>query len=287
MIKVLSYFFCFRIDKINQYFFMTEEFALFLDDSGSPKPNLKDPLPYFAIGGILVKRQDELIIQSAVKKFKENWNISPEYPLHGNEIRSKKKGFAWLGKLDQQEYNRFMDDLTELIITSPIIVHACVVSRSGYHQRYLEMYDENTWEMMKSAFSIIIERCAKYVDRKNGKIMVYYEKMGKKEDRLIEQYFEEMRTSGHPFNSDNAEKYLPLSSIELSSLLRGIEGKSKSRNELQLADLCLYPIVKSKENPNNKALIAMKKNNLIIDCLLKQEEIETLGIKYYCFDHNF
>lgn len=27
---------------------MSEEFALFIDDSGSPKPNLKDSSPYFA-----------------------------------------------------------------------------------------------------------------------------------------------------------------------------------------------------------------------------------------------
>jgi len=35
------------------------EFALFIDESGSPKPNPKDNTPYFALGGVLVKRVDE------------------------------------------------------------------------------------------------------------------------------------------------------------------------------------------------------------------------------------
>jgi hypothetical protein len=31
------------------------EFALFIDESGSPKPNPKDTANYFALGGVLVK----------------------------------------------------------------------------------------------------------------------------------------------------------------------------------------------------------------------------------------
>jgi hypothetical protein len=134
------------------------EFALFIDESGSPKPNPQDPTPYFALGGILVKRVDELVIEEAVADFKQRWNISQDSCLHGSEIRSKKKGFAWLGKLSEQERNKFMEDLTQTIISLPLIVNACVISRSGYHDRCLDKYGENTWEMMKSAFSILVER---------------------------------------------------------------------------------------------------------------------------------
>lgn len=263
---------------------MSEEFALFIDDSGSPKPNLKDSSPYFAMGGILVKRKDEILIKNSIDNFKKRWNIPQDYPLHGNEIRSKKRGFAWLGKLDKIEYEKFMDDLTQLIVENPIIVHACVVSRYGYCQRYLDKYGEKTWEMMKSAFSILVERCAKYAFQNNGKIMIFYEKMGKREDRLIEHYFKEIRQQGLPFDKNNSNKYAPLSVEELNKVLSGIEGKNKHRAELQIADLCLYPIVRSKDNPNNKAFIALKERSLIIDQKLNSNQVSLMGLKYYCFD---
>lgn len=261
-----------------------DEFALFIDESGSAKPNPKDQAPFFAMGGIIVKRSDEALIESLLAGFKERWNINPDTPLHGNEIRSRKKQFAWLGKLSPPEYERFMQDLTDTIVSCPVVVHACVVSRSGYFKRYFQTYGTNTWEMMKSAFTILVERAAKYAASKNGTVMIYYEKAGKTEDRLIEKYFRDLRSSGHPFNPTTASKYSPMPANQLSGLLRGIEGKAKNRPELQMADLCLYPVVRSKDQPDNQAFVAMKEEKLLVDCCLQPNQVETLGIKYYCFD---
>jgi hypothetical protein len=44
--------------------------------------------------------------------------------------------------------------------------------------------------MMKSAFTILVERTAKYAAINNGTLMVYYEKAGKTEDKLIEQGYQ-------------------------------------------------------------------------------------------------
>lgn len=263
------------------------EFALFIDESGSPKPNPKDTAPYFALGGVLVERVDEAIVEKTVVDFKQRWSeyISQDTPLHGNEIRSKKKNFAWLGKLTEQERNKFMEDLSETITSLPIIVHACVVSRPGYHNRFLDKYGDNTWEMMKSAFSILVERSVKFVGDKDESIMIYYEEAGKKEDRLLKQYFNEIRRSGHPFDSNNASKYSPLSAEQISKCLRGIEGKQKSNPILQIADLCLYPVARGKDKPEDRAYLALKENFLLIDSQLSSEEIRSRGIKYYCFDN--
>ncbi len=262
------------------------EFALFIDESGSPKPNPKDTAPYFALGGILVKRVDEAVIEQAVADFKQRWNISLDTPLHGSEIRSKKRKFAWLGKLSEQEKENFMVDLTITITSLPIILHACVVSRPGYHNRFLDQYGDDTWEMMKSAFSILIERSVKYVGDRDESIMIYYEEAGKREDRLLKQYFNEIRESGHPFDRANASKYSPLSGEQISKCLRGIEGKKKSNPILQIADLCLYPVARGKDRPGDKAYLALKEKSLLIDSQLSSEEIKSRGIKYYCFDNN-
>jgi hypothetical protein len=268
------------MDKIDE-----GEFAIYIDDSGSPKPDPKDQYPFFAMGGVLIKRNDEQIIKQLVSEFKSRWPIPQEQPLHGNEIRSRKKGFAWLGKLQKSEQDRFLEDLTLTIITCPIIVHACVVSRQGYLNRYLKKYDEETWEMMRSAFSIVVERTAKYAGMNNGSLMVYFEAAGRNEDSLLKQYFHDLRAKGHPFDASRSDKYSPLSAEDLSNTLRGIDSKTKANAIMQIADLCLYPIVRSKDNPDNQAFLSLKNANLLVDFRLTQNQINTLGIKYYCFDN--
>ncbi len=66
------------------------ELALFLDESGSPKPNPRNSAPFFAMGGVLVERADESTIETLLAEFKDRWEIDPNVPLHGNEIRSQK-----------------------------------------------------------------------------------------------------------------------------------------------------------------------------------------------------
>jgi hypothetical protein len=66
-----------------------------------------------------------------------------------------------------------MDDLTSTITSFPIIAHACVVSRSGYSDRYLERYGTETWEMMRSDFTMLVERSAKYAKEYNDSITIY------------------------------------------------------------------------------------------------------------------
>jgi hypothetical protein len=107
---------------------MTQEnlhdLTLFIDESGSRKPNPKDSALFFAMGGVLLKRTDEDKVESYLRAFKERWQIPHEIPLHGCEIRSRKKNFKWLGKLTQEEQGRFLEDLTATIIQCPVIVHA-------------------------------------------------------------------------------------------------------------------------------------------------------------------
>lgn len=259
------------------------EFALFIDESGSPKPNLKDSVRHFALGGVFLARENEHIIELKILEFKQRWDLDPATALHGAEIRSKKKNFAWLGKC-QETRNKFLADLDNTITSMPILIHACVISRTGYLDRYADKYGTETWEMMKSAFTILIERSAKYAGKHNGSIMVYYEKVGKKEDRLIKGYFNDLRISGHPFNPLTASKYQPLDGNKLSDCLRGIEGKKKNNPILQVADLCLYPVARAIDKPGDRAYLSLKKKNILVDSQLEIEEIESVGIKYYCFD---
>ena len=259
-----------------------------MDESGSPKPNPKDPTSYFAVGGVLIQHNDQSSICKQIADFKERWGIDETVPLHGNEIRSRKKNFAWLGLRPEDEQNQFLQDLTATIVQCPIIVHGCVVSRKGYLDRYLERYGSNTWEMMKSAFSILLERVSKYVVLQDGEgeVMVYFEKAGKKEDKLITSYFNNLRDLGVPFSAETSTKYAPLTSDQMQRVLTGIEGKSKNNPLLQIADLCLYPVAKSKDQPQNRAFQDLTQHQKLVDTVLTSDDLEKMGIKYYCFDNS-
>jgi hypothetical protein len=264
---------------------MSQLFAFYMDESGSPKPNPRDPASYFAVGGVLIQHEDENSIRLQIANFKQRWGIDESVPLHGNEIRSRKKNFAWLGRRSEDEQNQFLQDLTATIVQCPIIVHGCVVSRKGYLDRYLDRYGSNTWEMMKSAFSILLERVGKYVVLQNGEVIVYFEKAGKKEDKLITSYFNDLRNSGTPFSAETSAKYAPLASNQIQQVLTGIEGKSKNNPILQIADLCLYPVAKSKDQPQNRAFQELTQQHKLVDTVLAPDNLEKMGIKYYCFDN--
>jgi hypothetical protein len=137
--------------------------------------------------------------------------------------------------------------------------------------------------MMKSSFSILVERAAKYVQSQGGRMMVYFEEIGKNEDRKIKNYFKDLRSQGHPFNKETASIYSPYTAQDFSTVLSGIEGKKKKNVLLQLADFCLHPIADVKAHPTNRAYAAFKNGNIIVNCHLHPDHINVMGIKYYCY----
>ncbi|MBN3946405.1 MAG: DUF3800 domain-containing protein [Nostoc sp. NMS7] len=260
-----------------------QQFALYLDESGSQKPSPHDQALFFAMGGVIIKRGDESIIESSLNGFKTRWEINLDTPLHSTEMRSKVNKFRFLKSLSPERFNDFYSDLHSVIASCPIVIHACVVSRNGYISRYQEMYGLNTWEMMKSSFYILIERSVKYAQKQEAKLMVYYEEAGKVEDRKLKSFFKEIRSNGLPFNQSTSQRYNPCTAEGLSKILSGIEGKKKANPVMQIADYCLHPIADVKLHPTNRAYHAFKTSNLIVDCIINPEEIGEIGVKYYCY----
>lgn len=263
-------------------------FNLYIDESGSQKPSVKDDSPFFAMGGILLERKDEDVIKRSVMNFKTSWypklKISDiSVPLHYTEIRSKKKSFRELENFSPTELTDFYIDLNNMAINCPIVIHACAISRSGYYERFQPVYGEKTWEMMRSGFCIVVERAAKYVQRKGGRMKVYFEGIGKRENEVLKQYFKDLRTTGHFFSPNTASIHKPFSAKDFSNVLTAIEDKKKTNLIMHLADFCLHPIADIKVHPTNRAYHAFRAENIIVDCQLGGNEIGERGIKYYCY----
>jgi hypothetical protein len=258
-----------------------------MDDSGSRDPDRArtlDPhlVDWFGLGGVIVHEEDIPSIEIRVEEFRSRWP-HPEAPLHSWEIRARKDGFRWLRKASAAKRERFLGELSDLMCSLPIIVHATVVDRPGYNRRYMQEYGPRRWKLCRTAFNVAVERAAKFANSRGARLRVYVEQSDKVTERMLKEYFNAMRKDGLPFNPQTSAKYAPFGQAELASTLLEFRVKTKGSIPMQLADLALWPVCKGKYMPDNMALIALTTSGKLLDAQCTPEN-GLYGIKYSCFD---
>jgi len=230
----------------------------------------------------MLRDEDEDVLRAAHAALCLKWQIAG--PLHSSEIRSKSDGFRWLRVLPPEKHAEFMADITALATRTELTAIACVIDRPGYNHRYLARYGGDRWELCKTAFSIVVERSAKYARELGRRLRVNIERSDKKTDRLIQRYYDELRGSGHPFDTGNAAKYGPYVATDFAETLYEFRTKNKSSPPLQIADLCLWPMCLGGYRPDNPPYLALKNAGTLIDAKLAPSDVESRGIKYSCWD---
>jgi Protein of unknown function (DUF3800) len=260
----------------------------YIDESGTRHPD-HDPgkraahgYDWFAFGGILVKEEDEPKTRQLHAKFQAKWDI--RCPLHSSEIRGQTDGFHWLADRDKADQERFYEQLYVLMRAVPVIGLACVIDRPGYNHRYKERYANERWSLCKTAFSIAVERAAKYAQQGGYRLRVLPERCNKLEDSVLKTYYGELTANGMPFAVDTSEHYGPLSPEEFRKTLYEFKLKSKSSPMAQLADLYLWPICMGGYHAGNRPYERLKSDGKLIECLIPEQAWENLGTKYSCFD---
>ncbi|MEM9492664.1 MAG: DUF3800 domain-containing protein, partial [Myxococcota bacterium] len=226
---------------------MPDVMSLYADDSGTRNPdrNPKDKLPahgydWFGLGGVLIREADEPRLRAMHSDLCRRWNI--DYPLHSSEIRARAENFRWLGQVSQERRTAFYEDIKQLVTAPEITATACVIDRPGYNNRYKEKYGCNRWSLCKTAFNILVERCAKYARSEGCRLRILFEASDKKTDRRLKQYYKGLLADGLPFDKARSSRYEPLNVDNLRSVLYGFKTKEKQSPLMQLADLCLWPI---------------------------------------------
>ena len=265
---------------------MPSIYSLYIDDSGTRNPDRKPReqqfKDWFALGGVLIKEEDEDAIRGMHATFCSQWAI--DYPLHSYDIRQKTARFAWLARLSQSELSRFMADLTELLRMVPVVGHGCVIDRPGYSARYREKYGRQTWMLCQTAFTVICERAAKHAIAENRKLRVYVEEGDKTADGHIKKYYSGMKENGMPFAVPTSEKYGPLSVEQLKITLYDLKFKKKTSPLIQLADLYLYPIARGGYDKEYLPYKILRTDKKTIDDHLSPSLTESMGVKYSCFE---
>jgi hypothetical protein len=264
----------------------TPTYYLFVDDSGSrdldkPSATRNDGMDCFALGGILIKSEDALAATQRLNDLRARHLISA--PFHSTKMRGKRHEWAWL-ESDKDRAIALIEDLTTYLCEFPGYATACIVHRPGYAARY-DHYKNQRWQMCKSAYTIMVERAAKFADLHDRRLAVYVEASGRKEDRAITDYHKALRTEGMFFNRVSSAKYFPL---EPTSFFKTLLAKPKffSKDNLlgQVADLMLYPLVKGRYDPNYRPYRQLIDSSRVINCILELGNVDVLGVKHFCFD---
>lgn len=265
---------------------MHRKYVLYLDDTGSRDPDQTgaiqrdDHMNCFALGGFLLKEEDIPDLRAKHSTFCAAWKI--DYPLHSSSIRGGRGKFAWLKK--PETAGLFFPALEEFLLSLPIIGIACVIHRPGYLARYRDTYPESLWFMCKTAFTILVERSAKYAHEHARHLEIVFEGTGKREDRDLKRYLRELKRHGSPFNHQTSQGYTPLTAKDYARIILGeAHQKTKLVPMLQVADLVLYPIAKGGYDPTYPPFQKLKNAGKLIDSGLSPEQLPARGIKYSCF----
>ncbi|MGH1351608.1 MAG: DUF3800 domain-containing protein [Methyloligellaceae bacterium] len=264
-----------------------KKYILYIDDTGSrdlhksPIKKRNDNVDCFGLGGILVKGEDDTEIYHAHRSFCGNWGIN--YPLHSSSIRGHRGDFGWLSQPEEAGY--FMPDLRKFLLSQPFIATAVVIDREGYFSRYREQHVDKLWEMDKTAFSILVERAAKFADLNDRKLEIIFEESGRKEDRALIRYMKALKQDGNPFTGNGTNQYDPMSAKDFRNIILGEpRRKKKALPQLQVADLVLFPIAKGGYQPNYRPYKDLVASGKLIDDHLPNELRASCGIKYSCFE---
>lgn len=267
---------------------MVATYNLYLDDSGVRYPDRRqNRVPahgadWFALGGILVKDEDEAVLRELHAEFCQRWQVA--IPLHSSEIRAQTGGFRWLRSLETAHREQFYEELSSFLEQVPVLGIACVIDRPGYNARYQAAYGKLQWQLCKTAFSIVVERSLKFGLAQDRKLRVFVERCSAREDAQIRGYFDEMRSKGMPFKSGGDEKYGPLSEDMMRSGLYEFDLKFKTSPPMQVADLYLWPICMAGYHRSNRPYLRLQEHGRLIECVLPVADHGTLASKYSCFE---
>jgi hypothetical protein len=266
---------------------MSRILNFYMDDSGTRTPDRR-PLPYdpkvrdfFALGGILINEDEEAAARKLHSDFCLRWSIS--YPLHSVEIRHSTGRFTWQRR-DAAERGKFMHGLTRMLLSLEALGIACVIDRPGYDARYREKYGRRQWYLCQTAFAIVVERAIKFARRKGRRLRVMPERSSKADDERLARYYHDLKANGPPFERTSSAGYEPLTSTEFAESLHEIRFKSKSSPMGQVADLFLWPMAIAGYDPSNRAYLALKNAERLIESRISAEDATISGSKYSCFD---
>ena len=221
------------------------DYIVYFDESGSPNLEADSTdFPIFVLTSICVKKDTYINeVVPALQSFKFKYFGHDQTILHEREIRRQSGAFAFL-QTDVKLYEKFLNDISELIEACDFTISASVVHKT----RLKDMYP-NPFNPYNIALLQTMEHLA-LTFRENGqlgkKIFLIAESRNKKENDDLELVFRQIIAGDIHMKSYQASLFKKFQWHILFS-----DKKSNSAG-LQLADLIARPIGNKHLHPDQQ-----------------------------------
>ena len=235
---------------------MADNYVLYLDECGDQNLSSFDPqFPIFTLCGVVVSEEQDKLLADRINSLKMDiWN-NTNIILHSRDIRKCQNGFEVLFDLEVKK--RFIESVNAILGDDIYIIICCAILKESYIRQYGKLND-----VYGLSLSYIMERVVFYLDsvgKDNSEVRTVIERRGKKEDKSLLNYYNQLLDRGTYWVSvERMRKYF-----------KRFDMRWKSENivGLQVADLVAYPITRHVLNPNgvNLAYDVLKKNIYQVD----------------------
>ncbi|NCB84831.1 MAG: DUF3800 domain-containing protein [Bacteroidia bacterium] len=212
------------------------KYYLFLDECGDQNlSNFSPDFPIFTLCGVIVSDDQYQNIKSQVNALKTNFWQDKKVVLHSRDIRKCQNGFEIL--FDLKKKSLFYDDLNKVLCENDYTIVACSILKDKYIRKYGKLSD-----VYAISLSFIMERTVFLLDREQKRtgedieLHIVAERRGKKEDKTLLDYYNELLDRGTYFvNEKRLKKYFK--TFQFKDKRDDIIG-------LQITDLVAYPITR-------------------------------------------
>ena len=223
-----------------------------IDESGSPDlrrikkaieegNELSEGDKQFTVTACAIKVEDFQTVQNMVMDIKYkywdnaiyNYNgVNKRICFHSKEIRGKRGAF----NPSQIDYNSFIADLSDMMGRIPMKLFSANIDKWKHVKKY--RYPDDPYDL---CLEFIFERLM-FDFGVNDSCYIILESRGKKEDKELLNKIKALIDYGNGLNS--ASKFSRIKGVYFNPKWCQSENEQKSYWELELADLCAFPIHK-------------------------------------------
>ena len=215
------------------------KYYLYIDECGDHQLEKFNPnFPIFTLCGFLVPGDKLDSLEDSVNCLKRDFFNDESIIIHSRDIRKQEKAYSILQYPEVK--NRFYERINRILGKSDVYVIVCC---SILKEPFVEKFSRGE-DVYGLSLKYLIERAIFCMDDnvEDGKLDVYIERRGIRQDRALLNYYNRLRATGTKW----------VTAERLVSRLERFTFSYKKDNVigLQLADLIAYPITRHVLDPD-------------------------------------
>lgn len=243
------------------------QYHLYIDECGDQNLETFSPtFPIFTLCGILVRDDKVSLLEEQIRALKQEFWGDRQIILHSRDIRKCQNGFEILFDLNVKRH--FYEVVNRLLGQQDVyVIVSCSILKEPYIRQFGKLND-----VYGQSLSFVLERAIFCVDNHckdgTGRISAIVERRGKREDRNLQNYYEQLLEKGTYW----------VTAERMKNRMTCLDFKWKNDDiaGLQIADMIAYPLTRHVLNPQ-----AVNLAYDVLEANIFKENDKLMGLKIY------